>query len=258
MTWEWIDWPTIICYLLVLITCTGLACADLLGRFKSGNSIRSILNGTPQTLFYILSSGAGSITFFGSETLEYTQIILTTSENISLGVVQSVLFSVATYVALRTTISNGESIEVGPGLIFLALIQSVERRIDQDRMVVAGTEIMKIEKVSPRGIMFVVLPYCFDQAEKDQGDREKITETLEAIYRNEDIDIQEAERSALMLSHLHKIFSLAVVQSATALVSKEISPKMRPGSKNIVGEKPKNGLELALDELIEKLSEQRK
>lgn len=133
--------------------------------------------------------------------------------------------ALATFISLRTTVStlissgNGQKLEIGPGRLFAVLLENIERRIDQDRTVKATEEINSIVNLlAPRAVLNVVLPYCFDQAEKDPGDREKITAALDAIF-NTDRDIFQNERSALMLSHLHKAFGLSVLKSAIKLIT---------------------------------------
>jgi hypothetical protein len=213
---------TFFCYFAVAVTCAGCAVADLVGRFKSGNRIDSILWGWPQGTFYILIVGAGLFALFASEALGSTHIIGTANSNISLAIVQASGLALATFIGLRTTVKNGKKIEIGPGLLFAMLLENVERRIDQDRTVIATAEIKSINKIlSPRAVLNVVLPYCFDQAEKDPGDRQMISGVLEAIYINKDKIISPSERSALMLSHLHKVFGLSVLKSAIELVTDE-------------------------------------
>jgi len=218
-----------LCYAAVAVTCAGCAVADLIGRFKSGNRISSIVWGKPQGFFYMLNMGAGLLALFGSEALSSTQIIAEASSNLSLAIVKASGLAVATFVSLRTTIStlissgNGQKLEIGPGRLFATLLENVERRIDQDRMVKASEEIMSIApSLSPRAVLYVVLPYCFDQAEKDPGDRQAITNTLATIYTDNDPNIFISERSALMLSHLHKIFGLSVLEAAKKVVEKEV------------------------------------
>lgn len=218
----------LICYGVVAITCLGFAAADLMTRFKSGNSVGNILWGIPQGCFYLLVMGAGIFTLFGSETLGNTKIVETVSKSLGLSIMESVGVGIVTFIGLRTTINvltaseAGKKVEFGPGTLFAALLENIESRIDNDRTVKATKDIKKIAPtLSPRAIFYVVLPYCFDQAEKNVGDRESITSTLKTVYDDKDRNISLRERSALMLIHLHKRFGLAVLESAKELVEQE-------------------------------------
>ena len=208
-----------LCYVTVAVTTAGCAVAYLVGRFKSGNSIHSILFGGPQYVFYTLNIGAGLFTLFASEALGSSHITEKVVSNLSLAIVQASGLAFATFIGLRTTVKNGENIEIGPGQLFAVLLDNVERRIDQDRTVKATEDIMGLAKLpTPRAVLNVVLPYCFDQAEKNPGNRPEITKTLEAIVTDNDRNAFPRERSILMLSHLHKSFGIEVVRSAIKLV----------------------------------------
>ena len=63
-----------LCYIAAALTCTGAAAADIVGRFKSGNRIKSIMWGMPQCSFYLLNACAGLFALFSSEALGVTQI----------------------------------------------------------------------------------------------------------------------------------------------------------------------------------------
>ena len=250
-----------LCYIAVALTCVGCAAADLVGRFKSGNRIKSILWGKPQCSFYLLNAGAGLFALFSSEALGTTQIFSATPLNLSLAIVKSAGIALATFISLRTTLStipaaNGQKIEIGPGRLFAALLENIEHRIDQERIVQATKDIKSIApSLSPRAVLYVVLPYCFDQAEKDLGDREKISSALEAIYVSK-LNIFPSERSALMLSHLHSRFGLSVLKSAKELVTNEYVNTSTQDGKAIGGGGISNELQLSekeLDELIQQL-----
>ena len=222
-------WNVFFCYAAVAVTCAGCAIAHLLIRFKSSNPASKIMIGEPQSIFYLLNIGAGLLVLFGSEAMGSTEITKTALTNLSLAIVKASLLAVATFISLRATLSTptsseyGEKKEHGPGRLFSALLENIELRIDQNRMVDAIVAIKKIEKLpTPRAILNVILPYCFDQAEKDawEGDREKITSALEAIY-NGNRDIHRNERSILMLNHLHKAFGISVINSAIKLIENE-------------------------------------
>lgn len=255
---------TFLCYAVVAITCVGCAVADLVGRFKSGNRLSSILIGVPQSFFYSLNIGAGLFALFGSEALESTTIIATALSNLPKAIVEASGLALATFISLRTTVStlissgNGQKLEIGPGRLFAVLLENIERRIDQKRTVDASKDIKSIvNSLTPRAVLNVVLPYCFDQAEKDPGDREKITAALEAIF-NSDRDIFQNERSALMLSHLHKVFGLSVLKSAIELVTDENveDTNKTATSSDTVGNMDSDELELSdkeLDDLHQQL-----
>lgn len=210
----------VLCYVTVAVTTTGCAVAYLVGRFKSGNSIHSILLGGPQYVFYTINIGAGLFTLFASEALGSSHITEKVVSDLSLAIVQSSALAFATFIGLRTTVKNGENIEIGPGRLFAVLLDNIERRIDQNRTVKATEDIMGLSSKlpTPRAVLNVVLPYCFDQAEKDSGNRTEITKTLEAIVTDNDRNTLSRERAILMLSHLHKSFGIEVVISAIKLV----------------------------------------
>ena len=202
----------------------------LVARFKSGNSIDSILIGKHQFIFYVLNICAGIFSFFSSETLGSTKIIEASSSNLALALLKASGVALAAFIGFRSTVStllpskDGQKIEIGPGQLFAALLENIERRIDQGRMVKVSKEIKSIVPLSsPRSVLNVVLPYCFDQAEKDAGDRTAITNSLEAIHTSI-ANISSNERCALMLNHLHKSFGLSVLKSAIELVDVKSDP----------------------------------
>ncbi len=214
---------TFLCYITVAVTCWGSAIAHLVNQFKSGNRVKSILIGPPQLVFYLLNVGAGLFAFFGSEVLGSTKITETSVSNLSLSIIQASGFALATFFSFRTTVKNGKNIEIGPGLLFAMLLDNVEQRIDHNRIIEATNDITGLPKTpTPRAVLNVVLPHCFDQAEKDTGDRkEKITKALQAIKTNTDRQLTTLERSRLMFNHLHKDFGINVLKSAINLVDKQ-------------------------------------
>lgn len=250
-----------LCYIAAALTCTGAAAADIVGRFKSGNRIKSIMWGMPQCSFYLLNACAGLFALFSSEALGATQIFSAALSNLPLAITKSVGIAVATFLSLRVTLNtvpttDGKRVEFGPGRLFATLLENIERRIDRERMKQAAKDINKIAPLlSPRAVLNVVLPFCINQAEKDVGDHAKITETLEAMY-NSTHDISPDERSALMLNLLYPIFGSSVLEAAIELVTKEhVSPSTQGGI-GLCGGGISNALQLsekALDELIQQL-----
>ena len=250
-----------LCYIAAALTCAGCAAADLVGRFKSGNQIKSILWGKPQCSFYLLNACAGLFALFSSEALGTTQIFSAALSSLPLAITKSVGVAVATFLSLRVTLNtlptaDGKKIEFGPGRLFATLLENIEHRIDRERMKQAAKDIKIIAPLlSPRAVLNVVLPFCINQAEKDVGDHAKITTTLEAIYKSTH-DIFPDERSALMLNLLYPIFGLSVLEAAIELVTKEHINPSTQGGKATVGGGISNELQLSekeLDELIQQL-----
>src|SRR5688572_25284027 len=92
-----------LCYAVVAVTCAACAVADLLGRFKSGNRVNSILLGRPQFFFYLIIISTGLLTLFASEALEKTNILSTSSTNLPLALVYAAGIAFAAFIGLRTS-----------------------------------------------------------------------------------------------------------------------------------------------------------
>jgi hypothetical protein len=204
-----------IAYLMVSLSCLFCAIVQLFTQFKSTNKVNDILFGKPQLFFYLMYIGASILIFYISEVKGLTTVIENGKSNFPLMVAESILIGAGLFFAMKFNIKT-ENIEFGPGMLYRALIENVEARIDETRMAGVASDLKGIKVLpTPRAIIYTILPYCFKATEKkiSEAERENSRRSCEAIF-NSQYPMSDEEKATLILVELNQNFGIDTLKNA--------------------------------------------